>query len=66
MHDAIHPHDANVLALINNEESFYAYPGGRYLLLHWTSTPVRPRLAISGESKCFAGALQAYLTLTIA
>jgi hypothetical protein len=26
MHDAIHPHGANVLALINNEESFYPYP----------------------------------------
>jgi hypothetical protein len=56
MHDAIHPHGANVLALINNEESFHAYPDGRYLLLHWPSTPVGIRRAISDESMLCWGA----------
>jgi hypothetical protein len=31
MHDAIHPHGTNVLALINNEDSFYRLPDVRYL-----------------------------------
>jgi hypothetical protein len=60
MHDAIHPHGANVLALINNEKSFYAYP--MLVIFCYTgllrlSTPGLQSLA----NQCFAGALRAYL-----